>query len=256
MRYGTCVGARELDRIAIAKAAGYDYVETCIKELYTLNGGELEAFAEQCYKSGIGCEAGNCFIKNDMRVVGLTANDDLITQYLDDVMQRCSTVGIKTIVYGSGGSRNWEEGFSPKEAYGQCVRFLRELAAVRAQKLGMCIAVEPLIRRASMMIHLVSEGIELARATGSPCVGGLADIYHMYANDDPVSSIRSYKGELIHAHISNPVTRDYPLDAGEYDYKAFLDALDYAGCTRCTIEAETENFEADAYKACELLHSL
>ena len=83
MSNGICVGAGQPQLIAAAKSAGFDYIETCIKDLIKLDRGGIESFAEQLYKNSIKCETGNCFIKNNLRVVGFTARDDIIQEYDD-----------------------------------------------------------------------------------------------------------------------------------------------------------------------------
>ena len=256
MRYGTCISPRETERVAIVKAAGYDYIETDIKTMYNMSVEEIRALAEEMKRNDIVCECANCFIGHGVMLVGDTANDEQINAYLDNVLPKCAMLDMRVIVFGSGGSRNRPEGFGEDRAYAQLVHFLRDIAGVRCAGYGISIAVEPLIFRASNMIHFVAEAVQLARDSGCANVGGLADIYHMVDNGDEVSGILKYKGELLHSHISNPHTRNYPLSADEYDYSQFIAALAAAGCERCTIEAETEDFENDVVNAYKLLSAI
>ena len=52
-------------------------------------------------------------------------------------------LGLKIIVFGSGGARKVPEGFSQDEAYKQLVEFAKRIAP-EAKKRGIVVAVEPL----------------------------------------------------------------------------------------------------------------
>ena len=103
-------------------------------------------------------------------------------------------------------------------------------------------------------------GVMLAAASGCENVGGLGDLFHRVVGGDTAEDIRALRGSLLHTHISNPAfeprTRWYPLDASEYDYKGFIEAVGYAGCPRCSIEAGCDDFAATAPITLKLLRSL
>ncbi len=61
------------------------------------------------------------------------------------------------------------------------------------------------------------------------------------------------KGILRHAHIAEPTKRIYPAAGDACDYKAFLEALEFAGCDTCSVEAGTGDFENDAARAIAVL---
>ena len=147
------------------------------------------------------------------------------------------------------------------EAYKQLVYFLGEVAAPIAAKYGVTMVTEPLRKDETNIIHTVKEGVMLGAATGKSNVGGLGDIYHMLGAGDTCEDVKELKGNLLHAHISNPVGKDgrkrlYPASAEEFDYKGFLEALIFAGCERCSVEANCIDFAAEAPVTAKLLKSL
>lgn len=256
MKIGVCLSAKESSRIKAAKNAGFDYVEISVSGLSDMTEKEIEDFKATLISNNIPCEAANCFIKSENKLVGATVDYKAITEYLDRVLPTAKEIGIKTIVFGSGGARNREDDFPADKAYNQVVLFLKEYAAPKCKKYGMEIAIEPLMSEASKMIHTVKDGVQLAKDSGCDNVKTLADILHMYKNDDDLDNILKYDKRIIHSHISNPIERYFPLKANEYDYKRFINNLKAVGCTRCSIEAHTENFELDIIPAYELLNSL
>ena len=102
------------------------------------------------------------------------------------------------------------------------------------------------------IINTVKEGVMLASASRRHNVSGLVDLYHMALEGDTIDNIRQVKGNLSHAHIANPFetksgrkARSYPAGDDEYDYKGFIDALSYAGCKRCSVEASVIDLDSD-----------
>ena len=110
------------------------------------------------------------------------------------------------------------------------------------------------------MIYTVSDGVEIARLSGKNNVGGLADLYHVYGNNDSISGIADFKGELLHAHIAEPEKRVYPSLNDHEEiveiYKSFFDALKKAGCETCSVEARTEDFSQDIASALAIIKKI
>ncbi len=256
MKLGACTSAKDLDCVPLIKEAGFDYCEIGINTVSDMTDCAIDAFIGTLSENGLTCEAANCFIKGGIKVVGASVDYPEIGEYLDLVLDRAQRIGIKSMVYGSGGSRTWEDGFSPEKAYEQVVIFLKEYAGPRCADRGIAIAIEPLIFKASKMIHFVAEAVKLAGDVALPNVKSLADVYHMVQNGDEVEDLLKYPDAIIHAHISNPYNRKYPFSQDEYDYKRFLDNLKAIGCRRCSIEAEKDDFETDLFKAAKLLRSI
>lgn len=261
MRFGVCRGVEALEDIKTAAKAGFDYIETGFSGLSRCSEEEFEAFAAALKENDIKCEASNGFLPRDYKVVGEEFDEEKIAAYIEKGMERGAKVGLQVVVFGSGKARAVPDGMSFAEAYKQLVYFLGEVAAPIAARYGVTVVTEPLRKDESNIIHTIKEGVMLGAATGRENVGGLGDIYHMVGAGDTYDDVRELKGSLLHSHISNPngngvKNRTYPADAAEFDYKGFIDALEFAGCPRCSVEAGCDDFAREAPLAAKLLKSL
>ena len=179
---------------------------------------------------------------------------------MDKGFERAKNLGIEKIVLGSGKARSFEEGFFFYRAEEQVAFFLEEFAAPRAKEAGCIIVIEPLRFKESSIIHTVSDGVRIARMSKADNVFGLADLYHVYGNKDDIEGIASFKDEVKHSHIAEPIKRVYPScedeDKVKDIYKAFFDALKTAGCDTCSIEAHTDDFAKDIKDAVNTIKSV
>lgn len=258
MRYGVCRGTDRIDDIIKAAELGFDYIETGFSGLSRDTDEKFEAFRSALEKGNIRCEAANGFLPRDYKVTGRNVDRDLLFSYVEKGMERGASVGLKVVVFGSSGARNLDDETDYITGFRQLACFMREIACPIADKYGITVVTEPLRQAESNIINTVIDGASLAAASGCDNAGSLADIYHMQNENDSFDNIRRLKGILKHAHISHPcgenmTVRVYPSDPDEYDYKGFIEALTYAGCTRCSIEAGTDNFESDAAAAIKVL---
>lgn len=100
----------------------------------------------------------------------------------------------------------------------------------------------------------------MAKYCGCDNVFGLADLYHVYSNGDRPESIKDYPGFVRHCHIAEPTNRRYPSINDKEEivkiYNSFFDSLISAGCDTCSIEARTDDFDADIFNAFKLLRQL
>lgn len=253
MKLGVCRGADSFEQFACIKKAGFDYVEVSFSGLYYIEEEKYKLFLKALSELNFPCEAANCFIPGEFKLVGDSVDYDALSKYLEFTFERAQRAGIKVVVFGSGGARSYEDGFSPEKAYEQLVYFTRNYASPAAKKYGCRIAIEPLRFEESKQIHTVADGVKLALDSTCDNVRGLADIYHVYHNNDSIEGIASFKNMVIHGHISNPFDRYYPLDDNEYDYSVFLRAMRDAGCERCSVEGRTDDIEKDVTVAAGVL---
>ncbi len=257
MKIGVCGGA---DRIAVASECGFDYIEANFRWLTVASKEEYYDFNEKLIKNGIACEAANCFLPGDMPITGENVDYKQIENYLQDGFARAAETGIKVVVMGSSGARNIRENQPFSEGIGQIVYFVKNFAAPMAAAHNIDFVFEPLCKLESNVINTIKEGAMLASAIALPNVGTLGDLYHMYVEGDTYDDVCQLKGILRHAHISNPISdkadmkRVYMKSADEFDYKGFFDALKYIGCERVSIEANTDDFAADAREAVKIMN--
>ena len=125
MKIGVCGG---LDRVATVAACGYDYLETNFKDLAKLSEEEYQKFLAELKNSGITCEAANCFLPGELKVTGENVDYDALREYLAVGYKRAAEVGIKVVVFGSGGARNIPEGYPYKDAINDIIKFVKDIA--------------------------------------------------------------------------------------------------------------------------------
>lgn len=257
MKIGVCGG---FDRIVTAAEYGFDYIETNFRTLAVSDLDKYYAFNNELIKNGITCEAANCFLPGDMKITGNNVDYNTIEKYLQTGFARAEETGIKVVVMGSGGARNIPDGYSYSDAVNQIIYFVRNFVSPIAADHKIDFVFEPLCKLESNIINTIKEGGMLASAIDRPNVGTLGDLYHMHVEGDTYDDIRELKGVFKHAHMSNPISdnpdmkRIYMKNPDEYDYKGFFDALKYVGCERVSIEANTDDFIADAREAVKIMN--
>lgn len=260
MKFGVCRGLDDFAAMDAAKECGVDYFETgfgCLadytEEKFTQSKQKLDSIS-------LKCNIANSFIPGSMKLVGDSVDYQLISDYLDRGFERAKILGVEKIVLGSGSARSFEDGFSPEKAKEQLAYFLGEYAAPRAKKINATIVVEPLRFGESSLVHTVADGLEIAQMSGADNVFGLADLYHVYGNNDSVSDMMNYNNKVLHSHIAEPVKRGYPkksdCETVLYIYREFIKTLEAIGCETCSVEARTDDFNNDVKDAISLLKSL
>ena len=260
MKFGVCRGLDDFEAIKYGSEIGLDYYECGFGSLAKYDDEKFKECKEFLRENNLPCLAANGFIPGELKVVGDEVDYGALTEYLDKGFERAGKLGVKKVVFGSGAARSFPEGFSSEKAKEQMAFFLNEYAAPKAEKAGCIIVMEPLRFCESSMIHTVADGIEIARMSGKKNVAGLADLYHVFGNNDSIEGIADFKGELLHAHIAEPEKRAYPSTKDSEEviaiYKKFFDALKEAGCETCSVEARTDDFKTDIADALEILKKL
>lgn len=253
MRFGLNIGT-SAEHVKLAADAGFDYVETGFSVLAQPGDETLDSFCRALADNHIRCEAVNCFIPGSMKVVGDAVDSEALKAYVERGMSRAARAGTEIVVFGSGGARSIPDGFSYPAAVKQLTGFLREIVSPIAGKYGVTVVIEPLCDTNS--VTTVREGAMLAAAADTEPVKLLCDLYHMYRVGDGLDTLTGLEGFLKHSHIAEPVKRGYPLSGQEYDYRAFVKAVEALGCPRCTVEASPSDMRSEAPICAKLLKSL
>ena len=236
MRFAVC--SNDPAVIADSREAGFDYVEVSVPNFVRPSEPE-DAFAETLasYRAaGLPIESANLFLPRELRCTGPDAVPmERLVEYAGTVCRRLASAGVPILVFGSGGARKLPEGWPKEKADEQFVALLSRIGPI-AEKHGVKIAVEPLARVECNYINTVDEGAALARASGSPAVGVLADSYHWARNGEGAETILAARDRLIHAHLATMPNRKAP-GVEPYDFVPFFRALVAAGYDgRVTIE--------------------
>ncbi len=171
--------------------------------------------------------AANCFLPGDLKVVGPHVDHERLVRYADTAFRRGSELGIKTIVFGSGGARQIPDGWSHADAFLQFIEAL-EICAPLAAKHGVTLVVEPLNRGECNLVNTVIEGAVAVAQVDHPNIRLLVDIFHMLRNEESPEDIVKVGPWIAHAHIAEKADRTAPGVRGD-DFSAFFRALEKAG---------------------------
>jgi sugar phosphate isomerase/epimerase len=179
--------------------------------------------------------AANCFLPADLKVVGPQVDHSRLAAYAATAFSRAASVGMDTIVFGSGGARQIPAEWSSVRGFEQFVEALRLVGPI-AQRAGVMLVVEPLNRGECNLVNTIDEGAEAVRQADHPSVLLLVDLYHMGRNGEGPEAIERHAELISHAHIAEVEGRTPPGFHGE-DFRPFLRALGRAhGCRRITLE--------------------
>lgn len=251
MRFGICTS---LDNIKILAELGYDYIELGVRPalMPESSDDEFEKVKAKINSSPIKAESFAGFLPAELRVVGDTIDWKRLENYVATAMKRAPQIGGKVIVYGSSGSRNLTEGYPHQRALSQIAEFLN-MTADHAEKCNMIVAIEPICKREGNIINTVAEGHEMAKRVNRKSIRLLADLYHVWQENEPLSNIIEASEFLAHIHIAEPVKRKYPGN-DNFDFKPFFEALKKAGYDgRASCECGFDDFQRDAATAIKIL---
>lgn len=243
MKFGCCIGL-EPARAAILREVGFDFAETDVKNMMKLDDEQFAVLAESFRETGLPIESACLYLADGMALDRLHADYDTIRAYVNKAAARCHTLGVQTIVFGSGGSRRRPAELTEQEMFEDLVLFLKDYAVPSVAPYGIHIVIEPLASCFCDTIHTVPEAIALADAVNSEWVKVLADNYHMSFENEEETSVAAYTGKLYHVHTSCPSGgkgRTVPMHGDGYDQKPFLRAAAATGCPRISIEADLNN---------------
>ena len=246
--FGAC---RPLSDTALMKSIGYDFVERSFGEMFVPDKGE-EAWKHQkeaIVSAALPLRSCNGFLPGRFRVTGENADWAPILEYAEVGCRRADEVGLKTMVFGSGGARNvpvtyhaggkidYPKGFDVERGRDQYAEF----CAVLAKRIAGCrvtVVIEPLRPNETDIIHYVWQGLQIVEEVGSPRIQQLADIFHMMMGREPAESIVKAGDRLRHCHIADWKTRLFPGQdpAQTHRLKPYFDALKeigYSGGVSC-----------------------
>ena len=243
MRFGICTGLDNINRLA---EVGYDYIELGVRSALMPEADETEfqKIREQVAAAPLKPEAYAGFIPRDLRVVGETVDFPRLSRYVETACRRSSEIGGKVIVYGSSGSRNVEEGYSEERALAQIAEFL-DMAADHAEAHDITIVIEPICMKEGNILRTVADGVTMAKRVNRKRIKVLADLYHVWQENEPMQNIVDAAAWLAHVHIAEPVKRSYPGN-DDFDFTDFFTALQNAGYAgRVSCECKFDNFDVD-----------
>ena len=225
-------------------AAGVDYLEAQIVPMQLENDASFAESKAKLRDLPLPVLAMSYLFPHDVRLVGEQVDEARNRRYVDRVVEVLQLAGAQIVVLGSGWTRNVPEGWHLQRAEEQ---FLQSLAwcADALKGTGTTLVIEPLNRKESNLCNSVSDGVRLAKQLNRPEVRGLADLYHMDEEHEPLSTLTQQDGWVAHIHLAdtgrmNPGTGQ---GVGAYNYpQAFaqLKAAAYTGLMSCECSVQGE----------------
>jgi sugar phosphate isomerase/epimerase len=240
MRIGVCTLPENVKKAV----GGLAYIEPTTNDV--LRPREDEAAFEKrlpALKAAVlPVEAVNCLIPGDLKTTGPNLDLAALDAYMSTVCRRAQKVGIRILVFGSGGSRRVPDGFLQAAASEQIVSHLKRWGPIAA-RYHVTIVVEPLNKTECNIITSVDEAADLVRRAGHQHVRLLCDTYHMVKDGDSPDAIRRGKGLVAHVHCAEGARR-LPVGLGGEDQREYFKALKDIGYDgRVSIEARWDDFD-------------
>lgn len=221
MKIGMCTA---IENAELCIKAGADFIEVNNNKISVMSDEEFEKALELSRKYPGKFTTCNGLIPKDVRLTGENVDYDFVTEFCEKSFERLSRLGVKTLVFGSGGAKQVPEGFSFETAMEQLVKCVRIFADVAA-KYGQTVVIEPLRYQECNIINLVSESQKLAELSERDNVKAHMDFYHFMQNGETLTELKKYAAVLGHVHIASPVWRKIPTFDDGANYQAFIDII-------------------------------
>ncbi len=206
-----------------------DYIEENVQRLLVgqADDEEFAAASAGAADCGLPILAANCFLPGSLRSTGPDVDLKALKRYVSNVMARAATVGIRRIVFGSGGSRKLEEGMTAAGAMKDFIAVNKAIAPIAAAH-GVTLVIEPLNSQDCNFITCLRDGAEVVTEVDHPNVRLLADLYHMARDDEDPEEIARFGNLIAHVHVAEKEHRTAPGVEGD-DLRPYLTALKEAG---------------------------
>lgn len=147
--------------------------------------------------------------------------------YTKRLVQLAHSLGGRVLVWGSGRSRNIPSTVPFRKGYHWLIELLKASASL-ADDMDIRIAIEPLNRFESTIIHNSAEALSLARLVGYRSVGIVYDTFHVSLEEasfiEPI--LRAGK-RIASVHVSD-CNRKIP-GRGHIDFRPIFEALRQVG---------------------------
>jgi len=257
MKLGLCTNFENLE---LAARVGFDYVECAFSALANMPEEEYQRLLAQKDSFPIPVTKANLFLPADVKPLGPDACEKVQRDYLERAFSRANAIGLKLVVFGSGGARTVPEGCSTTRAWRQLADFL-ELVAEYAEKYDVVVALEPLRSIECNILNYVSEGTALCGIVNHPYITVLGDTFHMKSGAEPWDHLTRAGSKLTHMHISHSLPdlskRIFPAEGDGEDYAEIINvlkAMNYQGDV--SVEASVTDLEKDSIAAVACLKPL
>jgi sugar phosphate isomerase/epimerase len=230
MQLGCCASLADIDKVA---GAGFEYIECGVSTMKPEEDDAAFAPVLAALRSAsIPIRACNNFIPGDLKVTGPNVDQARLVRYATKAIERMHAVGVRVVVFGSGGARNIPDGFPRERGIEQFVAFAHTVGEI-AQKNGLMVGIEAINRgEKTNMINTLTDAVDIAQRVNHPSVKIIADVYHMALEHEPNRHILDYKDWIVHVHLADAPGRLAPgreslpwAEAFDYLHQAGYDGV-------------------------------
>jgi sugar phosphate isomerase/epimerase len=215
MQFGICTAVEDG---TVLKSFGWQYVEPSVQDLLqgTLEDAQWTGLG-RVKAGGLPVYAANMLVPAALKITGPAADLAALQTYMTRVVARAALVGMRVLVFGSGGARMVPEGFSPAAAREQIVAFLQMAGPLAAAK-DVTIAIEPLNKGECNILNTYGESVGVCRSVGHKNVRVLVDSYHLWLENEPLENVAAGADLLAHVHVADKDGRLAPGQSQTADY--------------------------------------
>jgi sugar phosphate isomerase/epimerase len=168
--------------------------------------------------------ACNFFIgRRDLRCTGPDANHDAVLTYAQNAFDKAARAGVRSITFGSSGSRSLPAGFDQQVGQDQFVALLRRMGPLAADH-GIVVAVESLQRRECNFLTRITEVGQVVRRVDHPAIRAAADLYHIVAEAETPEDLASVLDVVTHVELAEVEGRRIPGTSGQ-DFRPYFRVL-------------------------------
>jgi len=147
--------------------------------------------------------------------------------YTNHLIELAHELGGRSLVWGSPRSRNIPDDVPFKRGYAWLVQLLKTSGSLGEER-GVKIAIEPINRFESKIIHTAGEALSLARLVDRKSVGIVYDVFHVSLEEDSFTAPILLAGKRLAAvHVSD-CNRRIP-GKGHIDFRPIFRALKRVG---------------------------
>ena len=210
MKYGYCTGFSTTplfklgtELLALIHDSGFDYVEYPMMNFFELSEREFDILLNKTIDSKLLGNVACNFFPGSIRLTGSNADPTKIRTYLNNVLPKCSKLGITKIVLGSGPARAYDESEQTHdEAFNQFASIISTVIIPECDKFGIKVLIEPFEKNSCNLITSALEGLALVRKVASPSFSLMVDLFHMMCNNEPLECLSECYPFIEHVHIA------------------------------------------------------
>lgn len=254
MRFGICAPFRE---VVTLKNITFEYLEENVQRFLVPEQPQqhFEELWQAARTLSVPIEAANSLLPSDLVLIATpTQQVDTarLERYIKTTLQRAAQVGIRILVFGSGGARACPAGYDQRAAVEQIGQHLANWSEW-AHPYGVEIVLEPLRYEETNTLNTAAESGELVAHHVASGARLLIDTYHMSCNREAPESFLPYASFLSHVHVAEVQDRAAPGVHGE-DFRPYFSVLRQAGYNqRISIECNWHNISREVEQGIAVL---